>query len=77
MSRSCARPLLRLAVIGALVAASGLAGCGRKGALDPPPGAALAGDQSTANGQPVMGLHGGPHAPQGPNKRIPLDTLLN
>jgi len=30
--------LVRIAVIGALVAALGLAGCGRKGGLDPPPG---------------------------------------
>ncbi len=33
------RPFLRLATIGALVAALGLAACGRKGPLDPPPGA--------------------------------------
>jgi predicted small lipoprotein YifL len=31
----------RLAAIGALVAALGLAACGRKGPLDAPPGAAL------------------------------------
>ena len=30
--------LARIAAIGALVAALGLAGCGRKGGLDPPPG---------------------------------------
>jgi predicted small lipoprotein YifL len=34
------RPFLRLALAGALVAALGLAACGRKGDLDPPPGAA-------------------------------------
>lgn len=38
-----ASPLLRLAVIGALVASLGLAACGRKGPLDPPPGASLDG----------------------------------
>jgi predicted small lipoprotein YifL len=37
------RPVFRLAVIGALVATLGLAGCGRKGPLDPPPGASLEG----------------------------------
>ena len=36
-------PLLRLALIGALAASLGLAGCGRKGPLDPPPGASLEG----------------------------------
>ena len=38
----------RLAVIGALVAALALAGCGRKGALDPPPGAATEPPPSTS-----------------------------
>jgi predicted small lipoprotein YifL len=77
LSRFCDRPFMRLAVIGAFVAALGLAACGRKGALDPPPGASVAGDQSTVGGQPVMGVHGGPHAPIGPDKHIPLDNLLN
>ncbi len=35
--------VLRLALIGALMAALGLAACGRKGPLDPPPGASLEG----------------------------------
>lgn len=39
MSRFCARSLLRLALIGALTSALGLAACGRKGPLDLPPGA--------------------------------------
>jgi predicted small lipoprotein YifL len=38
------RPFLRLALIGALAAALGLAACGRKGPLDPPPGASLEGE---------------------------------
>ena len=43
--------LVRIAVIGALVAALGLAGCGRKGGLDPPPGAtAAAADQAVSPG---------------------------
>jgi len=33
--------LARIAVVGALVAALGLAGCGRKSGLDPPPAAAV------------------------------------
>jgi len=36
------RPVLRIALLGALAFA--LAGCGRKGPLDPPPGASLAGE---------------------------------
>jgi predicted small lipoprotein YifL len=35
---------MRLALIGAFVAAFALAGCGRKGPLDPPPSASLAGE---------------------------------
>ena len=45
MSRFPARPVFRLALIGALVASFGLTACGRKGPLDPPPGASLAGEQ--------------------------------
>ena len=54
------RPFLRLAVIGALFAALGLAGCGRKGPLDPPPGASMA-DQPIA-----PGLMTGPSSPVTP-----------
>jgi predicted small lipoprotein YifL len=71
---------LRPALIGALVAAFALAGCGRKGALDPPPAASLAGDQGAAQSgstPPVMDRQGRPIAPPGPDKRIPLDALLN
>ena len=38
------RPFARLALIGLLAAALGLAACGRKGPLDPPPGASLEGE---------------------------------
>jgi predicted small lipoprotein YifL len=48
------RPLLRLALIGALAASLGLAACGRKGPLDPPPGASLEG-QPQANVPDLMG----------------------
>jgi predicted small lipoprotein YifL len=44
LSRFHDRPFLRLALIGALVASLGLAACGRKGSLDPPPGASLTGE---------------------------------
>jgi predicted small lipoprotein YifL len=76
LSRFRERPVLRLAMIGALAVALGLTACGRKGSLDPPPGAAVASDQGTVGSQPVMGTHG-PRAPRGPNKHIPLDNLLN
>lgn len=44
MRLTCDRFLLRVALIGALAAALGLAACGRKGLLDPPPGASLEGE---------------------------------
>jgi predicted small lipoprotein YifL len=37
------RTFIRLALVGALAATLGLAACGRKGPLDPPPGASLDG----------------------------------
>ena len=43
------RHFVRLATIGALIAALGLAGCGRKGPLEPPP-AALAPGPAVAEG---------------------------
>ena len=44
MTFTCDRSLLRLALIGVLAASLGLAACGRKGPLDAPPGASLAGE---------------------------------
>jgi predicted small lipoprotein YifL len=87
-------PLARLALIGLFAAALGLAACGRKGALDPPPGASLEGVAqpnapnliSNSRGaigskkdknNPGVGEDGQALAPTGPNKRIPLDNLLN
>jgi predicted small lipoprotein YifL len=57
------RPLVRLALIGAAIAALGLSACGRKGPLDPPPGASLQGVpqanmpdlMSTNRGAPPIG----------------------
>jgi predicted small lipoprotein YifL len=74
------RPYLYRALIGTLVVTLGLAACGRKGPLDPPPAASLAGDQGAAKssgGPLVIDREGRPTAPPGPNKRIPLDVLLN
>jgi predicted small lipoprotein YifL len=43
------RPLYRLALVGALAASFALAGCGRKGPLDPPPGASMANEPQAQN----------------------------
>ena len=72
--------LARIAVIGALVAALGLAGCGRKGGLEPPPGASAV-DQGAA-GQPgpeaAVGPDGKALAPgQRPPRRTPIDWLID
>jgi predicted small lipoprotein YifL len=83
LSRYFDRPLFRLALIG-LATALGLAACGRKGPLDPPPGASLTGEPQ-ANMPDLMskpaatpvGPDGQPLAPKGPKKHFPLDGLLN
>lgn len=88
MSRPSARPLFRLALIGVLAASLGLAACGRKGPLDPPPGASLDGvpqanmpdlmsSSRGASRSAEVGPDGQPLQPQGPKKRILLDGLLN
>ena len=43
-------PLSRLAVAAAMAALLVLAGCGRKGPLDPPPGASAAGEPAPQSG---------------------------
>jgi predicted small lipoprotein YifL len=62
----------------ALALALALAGCGRKGALDPPPGG-LTEAQPTAvgpDGRPVAAAPAPQPAPSG-NKRLPIDWLLD
>jgi predicted small lipoprotein YifL len=73
------RLLSRLALMAALAAALGLGACGRKGPLDPPPGASLEGEPQ-ANMPDLMSSKGKvqPDAPVQPSKKhIPLDVLLN
>jgi predicted small lipoprotein YifL len=93
LSRLDARPLFRLALVGVAVASLGLTACGRKGPLDPPPGASMANEPQannpglmnpiTATPAPTgsstleIGPSGQPLAPKGVKKTIPLDVLLN
>lgn len=74
----------RLAPVFAVALALALSGCGRKGALDAPPSAS-AGDRASVTSEPEEqqgfverkgGARGLPTI-KGPNKRIPLDALLD
>jgi len=70
--------LVRIATIGALVAALGVAGCGRKGGLDPPPDAAIGEPGVAPQGGPGVGSDGKAAAPaQGPKRSTPLDWLID
>jgi Prokaryotic lipoprotein-attachment site len=79
------RPLLKLSVRCALAAtvalALGLGGCGRKGALDPPPGGlaepTVIGAQPPSATGPNGQVAAAPPAPQPSKKTTPLDWLLN
>ena len=80
MIRFSNRHLARIAVIGALVAALGLAGCGRKGGVDPPPAAAVAEQAPGQPGSAAVGIgpDGKPVAPPGQKRRIYfLDWLVD
>jgi predicted small lipoprotein YifL len=80
---------LRLAAVG-VCAAVLLAGCGRKGPLDPPPGAWVTQPGQTPHvgaGAPANAAQpaarretddeGRPIAPAGPQRRIPADWLID
>jgi len=76
------RLFFRLALIGALAASLGLAACGRKGPLDPPPSAVSAtGKQEPANTNLISSPFEKPASKeQGdrvPNRSFVLDPLLN
>jgi predicted small lipoprotein YifL len=68
------RPALRFAATGALMLALGLtlSACGRRGPLDPPPGA-----YNTPQGPIELDREGKPLAPPGQKKRLPIDWLLD
>ena len=79
MSSSSGLCLARIVVIGALVAALGVAGCGRKAGLDPPPGATAAETSpSRPDLEPAIGPDGKViDTPQGPKRSTFIDWLLN
>ena len=73
------RSLARVAVVSALVAALGLAGCGRKGGLDLPPSAAVSdpGPAADPKQASAIGPDGKPIAPtRGPKTPTVLDWLV-
>jgi predicted small lipoprotein YifL len=82
----CRLPALsyRLAAVAVLTAALGLTACGRKGALDAPPGGLAASptgslDEETSTGGEVVRRGSATGLPiiRGPDRPIPLDVLLN
>ena len=86
----CGRSVSRLCAVAALVAALGVAGCGRKGGLDLPP-AASAAQQDAAPTQerearsigsdlrPTGARSSGRNLPPPPSPKrdLPIDILLN
>ena len=66
--------VFRALVAGTLVLAFGLAGCGRKAALDPPPGAAVT--TKTATPDKTSTSDKTETGPQKPNRPFFLDGLL-
>ena len=80
MARPFVSILLRGALVGALAIAGVLAGCGRKGPLEPPPSAQAVEpgkEPATGKAQPVMTRDGYPVAPPGEKRHIFLDWLID
>jgi predicted small lipoprotein YifL len=76
------RRLGRIAAIGALVCALGLAGCGRKSGLDPPPGAEASAAEITTGEPPASqpGVNDPDKLPQpqsAPRRPLPIDFLID
>jgi predicted small lipoprotein YifL len=73
------RPVFRAICMSALcvVLAVTLSACGRKGGLDLPPGAAQPGMELAPGAAPTVDAEGRPIAPRGPNRRLPIDFLLD
>ncbi len=71
------RPFLRRAVVIAVVAAAvGLAGCGRKGALEAPAGAAVAPATTSTDGTQPADTKSKTDGIAKPDKNFVLDPLL-
>ena len=81
MSVGPASKIQRIAIVAALFAALGLSACGRKGALDAPPAALNAAGEEVQPEDAGTVLRPGTDKRlpiiRGPNKRIPLDALLD
>jgi predicted small lipoprotein YifL len=84
MLNACQEPAVNRAFRLSFIAAGGLAvalllsGCGRRGGLDPPPGAAAAGPgQPAQQGSLEVDSTGRMIAPKGPRKHIPPDWLID
>jgi predicted small lipoprotein YifL len=80
LTSSAGSPFLRFAIFAALFGALAVAGCGRKGGLDPPPTSMV--DQTAVaqpgpNGPQVAPDGTAPVVPPGQRKRTPLDWLLD
>jgi predicted small lipoprotein YifL len=74
LNRFCDRPFVCLGLIGAVVAALALGGCGRKGPLDPPPAASVVGEQGT-DANPADNAKADQERLK--KKRFVLDPILN
>jgi predicted small lipoprotein YifL len=70
------RPVLRAAILGGLALVLGLtlSACGRRGPMDPPPGASSGADQPA---DIQLDAQGRPIAPVGQKRRLPIDWLLD
>jgi predicted small lipoprotein YifL len=84
--RLCGRPVSSLALIAALLLALGVAACGRKGGLDPPPAASAAPPASEPENRSIgavlapSGDRGSSRdlpPPPSPKRDLLIDFLLN
>jgi predicted small lipoprotein YifL len=85
LSRKLPFIAVQICAVGALAIA--LAGCGRKGSLDPPPGASAqqpaveeqSGQSGTVapSGVQLDNNDGRPVAPKGQKKKLPIDWLID
>jgi predicted small lipoprotein YifL len=74
LSRFFNRPFISLALIGVFAAALTLAGCGRKGPLDPPPAASVTGEQGKP---PSAAATAAAEQERLKKKHFVLDPMLN